>query len=440
MPTTSSQDVRAIANVTGVNPGRLSESSLNLKGSEILRIAAEIRGMVAAGEPVCNLTVGDFDPKQFRIPDLLEDEIVAAIRKRETNYPPSTGYPRLREAIREYYERGLGLGYGVDSILVTAGSRPGVYGTYRAIVSPGERVVYPVPSWNNNYYSTMVGAVGVPVSTAPDEAFMPTRSLLEPHVKEARMIALNSPLNPCGTAFTAEALADICDLILEENARRGSNGRALYLMYDQVYWQLTFGTTEHVDPVSLRPEMARYTVLVDGISKAFASTGVRVGWVVGPSDVIAAMNNFLGHVGTWAPRAEQVATTRLLLSSEAIAEYRAKLCAGIQARLDGLHDAIVSLQAAGHPVRAIAPMGAIYLSAQFNVKGRKARDGAVLQTADDVRRWLLKEAGLGVVPFDAFGASDGDFGWFRLSVGAVSLEEISAAMPRLRAGLESLRT
>jgi aspartate aminotransferase len=303
-------------------------------------------------------------------------------------------------------------------------------------VNAGEEVVFPVPSWNNDYYCDMVGAQQVRVPTLAEDAFMPTREQLEPHVRTARMIALNSPLNPCGTAFTAEALGAICDLILEENARR-AGGRALYLMYDQVYWQLTFGTTLHVDPVTLRPEMARYTVYVDGISKAFAATGVRVGWVIGPTDVMAVMNNFLGHVGTWAPRAEQVATARFLGMADEIATYRREIAPQVQLRLDALHDSIIALKKQGHPVDAIAPMGAIYLSARFNLVGRTARDGSVIQTNDDIRRWLLREAGLAVVPFDAFGAR-GEPGWCRLSVGAVSMREIESAMPRLKAGLEAL--
>ena len=184
--------------------------------------------------------------------------------------------------------------------------------------------------------------------------------------------------------------------------------------------------------------MARYTVFVDGVSKAFAATGVRVGWVIGPTDVIAVMNNFLGHVGTWAPRAEQVATARLLAMTDEIAAYRRHIAAEVQKRLDALHDEIIALKQQGHPVDAIAPMGAIYLSARFNLIGRTARDGSLIRTNDDVRRWLLREAGLAVVPFDAFGAR-GEPGWARLSVGAVSMREIEVALPRLEAGLESLR-
>ncbi|MFP5354474.1 MAG: pyridoxal phosphate-dependent aminotransferase [Gemmatimonadota bacterium] len=419
-------------------PGRISTPVGTLEGSAILKIAGEIRQRVAAGERVCNLTVGDFDPQQFRIPAALEQGIAQALARGETNYPPGAGIPALRDAILAYYERSLGLRYPVESVLVTSGSRPGVYGTYCTLVDPGDRVVYPAPSWNNNYYCHMVGAVADPVATTPEESFMPSAETLAPHLRGARLLALNSPLNPCGTAFTAESLGAICDLVLEENARRARTERPLYVMYDQVYWQLTFGDVQHVDPVSLRPEMARYTVLVDGISKAFAATGVRVGWVLGPTDVMEGMNNFLSHVGTWAPRAEQIATAALLLNEAAIADYRSQLLAGVRARLDALHDGITALKAQGHEVDAIAPQGAIYLSARFNLYGKVTPQGDVLRTSDDIRGWLLRESGLAVVPFHAFGA-EGETGWCRLSVGAVSLEDITGALPRLGAGLAALR-
>jgi aspartate aminotransferase len=111
---------------------------------------------------------------------------------------------------------------------------------------------------------------------------------------------------------------------------------------------------------------------------------------------------------------------------------------GVQQRLQLLYGAIQDFKAAGHAVDAAEPMGAIYLSARFDLRGRVARNGNRLTTHDDVRRWLLEEAGMAVVPFDAFGSST-DEGWFRLSVGAVSVADIQGALPRLRAGLESLK-
>jgi aspartate aminotransferase len=184
--------------------------------------------------------------------------------------------------------------------------------------------------------------------------------------------------------------------------------------------------------------MREYTVLVDAISKAFAATGLRVGWAVGPTDVMARMSDLLGHVGAWAPRAEQVAVAELLGAHEEIVAYRDEIRRGVRARLDALYAMLGALREAGHPVEAITPMGAIYLSARFALVGRRTPDGATLATNEDIRRYLLREAGLAIVPFQAFGATD-DSGWFRLSVGAVSMAEIEALGPRLRMALEAVR-
>ena len=420
-----------------MSDNRVSAMAAGLVGSEILKIAGEVRALAAAGADVCNLTVGDFSPAEFRVPPLLEREVVRAYQAAETNYPPSEGMPQLRQAIATFYERWLGLRYEVESVLVTSGSRPGIFCTYAALVDPGDSVVYPVPSWNNNHYVHLTGARGVPVVCHASSGFLPTRADLAPVIRGARLLALNSPLNPCGTAFTAEALAEVCDLVLEENARRGPGERPLYVMYDQVYWMLTFDGTTHVDPVSLRPAMRDYTVYVDGISKSFAATGVRVGWAVGPADVVRRMGAILGHVGAWAPRAEQVATARMLGEPGAIAEYHAAMIGALQERLDALHAGILALREAGFPVDASPPAGAIYLSARFALHGWRTPAGEALRTNDDVRRWLLESAALAVVPFQAFGDPE-ETGWFRLSVGAVSMDAIRAMFTRLRPALEAL--
>jgi aspartate aminotransferase len=416
---------------------RVSTLAEGLIGSEILKIAADVRALVAQGTSVCNLTVGDFASAQFPIPEYLEREIVAMLAAGETNYPPSDGMPQLRTAVIDFYQRTLGLSYALESVLVTGGSRPGIYSTYRAVVDPGDTVVFPVPSWNNNHYTYLMGARPVAVRCEAKDAFLPTRRVLETAVRGARLLALNSPLNPCGTALGADQLEEICDLVLEENDRRGEGERPLFLLYDQVYWMLTFGATRHVHPEVLRPEMARYTVTIDGISKAFAATGVRVGWTTGPADVTNRMAAIVGHVGAWAPRAEQVATAKLLNAQSEIDAYHATMKTGVQERLDALFSGVRRLQDAGHPIEAIPPMGAIYLSVRFALHGRRTASGAPLASDEDIRRYLLEQAGIAIVPFSAFGM-EGDEGWFRLSVGAVSVAEIEAAFVRLEAALGRL--
>lgn len=431
-------DLAALARDPGPAPdSRVSRMAAGLIGSEILRIASEIRALIASGRTVCNLTVGDFDPRYFPIPAKLAEGTRAALERGETNYPPSNGMPDLRQAVGRFYERELGLRYPVESILITGGARPIIYCTFCTLCDPGDRVVYPVPSWNNNHYVHMMDAVGVPVVCRPEHRFLPSREDLIRALPGARMLCLNSPLNPAGTAFTREDLLGICEAIVEENEDRARRGeRPLFLLYDHIYWMLRFGGIPHVTPPELIPEMARYTVFVDGISKGFAATGLRVGWAVGPVDVITRMSAVLGHVGAWAPRAEQVATVGLLDDPEGIRQFEAVFQRELQARLDRLHAGLQAMKQQGLPVDSIPPMGAIYLTARIHPFGRRTAEGE-LRTNDEIRRWLLEAAGIGVVPFQAFGSTEDD-GWFRLSVGAVSMADIDAALPRLEAALRAL--
>lgn len=432
-------DLTAHASDAGGRPAaRLSAMAGSLIGSEILKIAADIRVLMAQGAQVCNLTVGDFSPKQFPIPEALQKAILRALEKHETNYPPANGILELRQAVQRFYERELGLKYPLDSVLIAGGARPVIYGTYRTLVDPGDTVIYPVPSWNNNHYVHMCGARGVQVVCGPETRFLPTGEALLGELPSARLVCLNSPLNPTGTAISADALRGICEAILAENRAREARGeRPVYLMYDHIYWMLRFGDTVHVTPPGLCPEMARYTVFVDGISKAFAATGLRVGWAVGPLDVIRQMSAVLGHVGAWAPRPEQVATIDLLNDPAAIRSYSEQFLQGVERRLGLLHTGFQGLRREGLAVDSIPPMGAIYLTVRINPFGRRTPAGQVLATNEDVRKYLLHEAGIGIVPFQAFGVP-GDEGWFRLSVGAVSEDEIRQALPRVARAMQAL--
>ncbi|MDE3152351.1 MAG: aminotransferase class I/II-fold pyridoxal phosphate-dependent enzyme [Gemmatimonadota bacterium] len=416
---------------------RLSQLARGLIGSEILKIAAEVRELIAQGRPICNLTVGDFSPTEFRVPDRLARGVAEYVAKGQTNYPPSNGVLELRKAVAAFYKRGLALDYPTDGIVITSGGRPVIYGIYQTVVNPGETVVYAVPSWNNNHYARIVGASAVEIPCGADTNFLPTAAMLRPHLRGATLLALNSPSNPTGTMFSAEQLTEICDLVLEENARRGPDDRPLYVMYDQIYWMLTFGGGRHVNPVGLRPEMAKYTIFVDGISKAFAATGLRVGWGVGPSDVIKSMADLLTHIGAWAPRPEQMATAELLCAESDIAEYHASMIRDLQERLGLMAEGLDHLRAKGFPVESTAPQGAIYLSAHFGLHGKRTPEGAVLASNEDIRRYLLQTAGMAVVPFQAFGQNE-ETGWFRLSAGAVSPQDVRELMPRLEASLKAL--
>ena len=424
----------------GKAPPRVSTIAQELAGSLILAIGAEVRAMAASGKPLCNLTVGDFNPIEFAIPRSLLAGVTAALEAGQTNDPPSDGVEPLRRAIADFYARRLGITYQLPSVLVTSGARPAIYGAYRVLVDPGDRVVFPVPSWNNNYYSQLIGAEQVMVACDADTNFLPTAAMLAAPLKRARMLVLNSPLNPTGTLFDESTLAAICDLVIEENRRRQRVGteRPLYLLYDQVYWMLTFGDARHVNPVAIRPEIEPYTIHIDAISKSFAATGLRVGWAVGPADVIKRMSDVLGHVGAWAPRAEQIATTNLLNDDAGMDAFHAQMRPAVQRRLEALATMFSALEKEGLPISATTPQGAIYLSAHVAVAGMRTPEGQRLDTNESIRRYLLHAAGLAAVQFQAFGSEE-ETGWFRLSVGAVSMDQIQALGPRLREALRALR-
>jgi len=405
-----------------------------LVGSRILAIADEVRALQASGRQICNLSIGDFDPREFPIPAPLLERIEGALRRGETNYPPAAGIPALREQIAALYARELGLSIPTASIVVTGGSRPGLFAAYQLTVDRGDRVVFAVPSWNNEHYCELAGATPVPIQCGRDTAFLPTAAMLAPALRGARLLVLNSPLNPTGTAFDAATLGAICDAVLEENARRSPEEPPLYLLYDQVYWMLTFGGLAHVVPQVLRPEMAPYTILVDGISKVFAATGLRLGWVCAPEPLSALFSAFLGHVGAWAPRPVQVATAGMLADAEAVATARRTMQRGLERRLDLLRAGMLALRREGLPVEVVAPSGGLYLSVRFGSPEARGPGVPASASTESTRRYLLEHAGLAAVPFEAFGF-EGEPGWFRLSVGSVSEGAIGDLLVRLRGAL-----
>jgi aspartate aminotransferase len=416
---------------------KLSHLAETLIGSEIVKLGGEIRDKIRAGERIYNFTVGDFDPAIFPIPKELEEEIIKAYREHFTNYPAGDGNLDLREAIAHLLKEREQLSYKPAEILVASGGRPLIYSLYRAICDKEDKVIYAVPSWNNNHYTHFIGAEHVVIEARAENNFMPIAKDIKPHLKGATLLALCSPQNPTGTTFTKHDLEAICDMVLEENSRRGDNEKKLYVMYDQMYWQLTYGDIEHYNPVSLRPAMKEFTVFIDAISKCFAATGVRVGWAFGPQVIRDKMNAILSHLGAWAPMAEQKACARFFYNKEAIDNYLKHFKGEAEERLRNIYNGLQQLKKEGFSVDAIAPQAAIYLTIKIDLVGKKTAGGHQLTQQSDVTAYLLNEAKLAVVPFYAFGA-DRSSPWYRLSVGTCKKEEIGEMIDQLRSALKKL--
>lgn len=415
----------------------ISIKAANLIGSEIIKLGAEINQKIKEGNHIYNLTIGDFNPKYFCIPNELKQYIVDAYENNETNYPPADGVLDLKKAIQHFIFKYENIQFADDELMVASGGRPLIHAIYSTILDPNEKVLYPVPSWNNNHYCHLNDAIKVEVQTKAENGFMPTADELKPYIHDVVLLALCSPLNPTGTTFKKEQLTEICDLVLAENLKRAGNQKPLYVLFDQIYWMLRTDGIEHFNPVSLRPEMKKYTIFVDGISKSLAATGVRVGWGLGPAEIISRMKSIIGHIGAWAPRAEQIATAKFLENDQAINQYLGELKQKIDLRFNALYNGFETLKAKGFSVQIIAPEGAIYLTAQFALIGRKQLDGKTIETTADISSFLINRAQLALVPFTAFGCPNGT-DWYRISVGTLNENDIPDLLLKLENALNEL--
>ena len=415
---------------------KLSKLAETLKGSEIVRLGNAINERIRKGEKIYNFTIGDFDPSVFPIPKELEHLIIKSYQQHYTNYPPADGVYELRKAVQQFIQTTEQLDFEISEILIASGGRPLIYTLFKTIIDPGDTVIYAVPSWNNNHYSHIHGGRHCVINTTPENNFMPLASDIAPHIKDAALVCLCTPQNPTGTTLNKTELEKICDLILEENERRPTHEKKVYLMFDQMYNMLTYGETKHHNPLTLRPAMKEYTIFIDGISKVFAATGVRVGWALGPSAVIAKMKALLSHIGAWAPMAEQKAVAAYLLQTGDITTYLTAFKAALEERLKKIYQGFICLKQKGYGVDAITPQAAIYLTIKIDIAG-KTNGSSILTTQEDVTNYILAEANLAVVPFYAFGAESSS-PWYRLSVGTCRTEDIDPMLKQLETALAKL--
>ena len=408
---------------------RLSEMANGMERSRILTIAASVREMISQGKEVAPFTVGDFSPEQFDVPNELISGIIDAVSERETNYPPAAGIPDLRDSLAQWMSHKYEIDVSSNGIIVGSGARPVLYASFRLLLEPGDGLAHGVPAWNNHYYVHLNDAVDIPIPGTPESRFLPTAEAIQQRIKNIRVLILNSPLNPTGTCFTETEMIDICNVILAENQQRKQDGRKpVMLVYDQVYSTMTAPGIKHVHPVQVSPDMIDYTITLDAISKSLTGTGLRLGWMALPPDLAAPVVALIGHMGAWPARPIQKAAAKLYAQPELLESYFIDLDKRIAERMGALIQRLDSLSELG--VSYVNPEGGIYLTAQFNLFGVLN-----VRTNEEIRQWLLESAGVAIVPFQAFGLEE-ETGWFRISIGAVSVNDIISAMDRLEAALK----
>jgi aspartate aminotransferase len=343
----------------------------------------------------------------------------------------------LREAVANFIKNKQGLEYNPNEFLISGGGRPLIYAAYRTICDRGEKIIYPVPSWNNNHYTHFVDGEHCMIETTASNNFLPTAEELIPHLGNATLLALCSPLNPTGTLFTKEQLSKICEAVIEENKKRDESQKPLFILYDQIYWTLTYDGAVHYDPVSLFPELRDYTIFIDGISKSFCATGVRVGWAFGPQLIIDKMKGILSHIGAWSPMAEQVGTAAFLQQTSMVESSLEHIKTDIHQRLKLIYQGFMRLKKDGYAVDAIAPQAAMYLTIRFSLK-EKILNGDTIHHTSEITSFILNQANIAIVPFSAFGA-DSESEWYRLSVGTCHMNEIPNVILNLKKALDYLK-
>lgn len=411
---------------------KLSKLSENIVGNQIVKIAQEIDELKKQGDEIYNLTVGDFDPNIFPIPFLLKAYIKEGYDNNKTNYPTAEGILELREEISNLYKTYHELEYTSKEIIVASGGRPLIYNLFRTILDNNDNVIYPVPSWNNDHYTSINFCNHIPIETNSDTNFMLTAE----HIKkitdtmDVSLICLCSPQNPTGTIYTKEQLTNIVNLVLEINkVKKENNLKPTYIMYDQIYGLLLNGFLKHYNPLHINPEIKEYLINIDGISKWLCGTGVRIGWATGPEYIIQKMKALSSHMGTLTPYPEQYGFAKYLK------EFKTDLFDNIHynnnkisKRLNKLYNIFKNLYLQNYPINALEPQGGIYLSVMIDIDGN----------GWDIYNYLLKNCKIALVPFEVFGSKENEK-WFRLSVGTLKDEDIDKVKLKLETGLEKFK-
>jgi aspartate aminotransferase len=383
----------------------------NIVGSEIIKISQQIKE-VSKTRPVQNFSIGDFNPKINPIPEKLKEYIVESYNDGLTNYPMSPGELDLRVSVSNYIKKTKGIEYTEEEILIGCGVRPLIYTIFKTIVDSEDTVMYPVPSWNNNHYSFLHSAIKIPIECKPDNSFFPTFEDVKGKLENTRLLCLCSPQNPTGRVIDKDTLKQICDEIVRINKEKT---KKTYLFFDQIYSDLVpNGLFTH--PLDVCPEIRDYLICVDGISKSLCATGVRVGWVFGPKNIISKMTEIFSHIGAWSPKPEQTAVSKYLNDYELISEFITNKVNQYSEISNKICEKLEELKQRKFRIDYQKPEGGIYISIYLG-------ESQFFTTVENYVQFLIKNCGVGLVPFEYFGSTDNN-GWFRMSIGGVDINNI----------------
>jgi len=397
----------------------LAEHVTKVKASEISMVSAKALEMERQGKDIIRLSAGEPD---FPTPEHIKMACIKALCDNKTKYPPVIGLPELREAVSMKLKRDNALMYSPEQVIVSTGCKQVLYNAMTATLNPGDEVILTAPYWMS--YAGMVQlsrAIPVIVPTYQEDGFKPSAQALEKAItSRTKWLFLNSPGNPSGAVYSAEDLRAIADVL-----RRHPQ---VWILSDDIYEFLVYDGIKFLSLLNIAPDLKDRFLVVNGVSKAYCMPGWRVGYGVGPEELVKAMFKIQSQSTSGAPHFCQWAAVAALTGDHSFislhnAEYtdRRNLVVEMANQISGL---------ICHP-----PQGAFYCFIGCDAyMGRKTPDGAVISTDEDLVGYLLNKAGVAAIPGTPFGMSP----YIRVSF-ATAKSKIQKAFERIGGALDLLR-
>ena len=394
----------------------LSNRLNRLAPSATLAMSQKSSEMKAQGVDVINLSVGEPD---FNTPDHIKEAAKKAIEDNFSRYSPVPGYPELRKAIVAKLKNENGLDYSMSEILVSNGAKQSVCNTVMALVNDGEEVIIPAPYWVS--YPQMVklaGGTPVIVNAGFDQDFKMTPEQLEAAITpKTRMLILCSPSNPTGSVYSKEEMEALAEVIKRHEG--------LYVLADEIYEHINY--VGHHESIAQFPGMKEHSIIVNGVSKAYAMTGWRIGFIAAPEWIVKGCNKLQGQYTSGPCSVSQKAAEAAYTTSQECVETMRKA-------FERRRDLIVSLAKEIPGLEVNCPQGAFYLFPKCSSFYGKSYEGRKIETSTDLAMFLLEEGHVATVGGDAFGDPE----CFRMSY-ATSDDNIREAMRRIKETLAKLK-
>jgi aspartate aminotransferase len=392
----------------------LSKMASAVQPSATLAAAARAKQMKAEGLTVFDFSLGEPD---FLTPEHIRAAAAAAADKGQTRYTPANGTPELRNAVARSYQKTYGIRYSAEQVVVSNGAKHSLHNALCSLVGPGDEVIIPTPYWVS--YSDLVTMTGASYKLLPtrlEDGFKMTAEQLRAAVgPNSKVLMLNSPSNPTGAVYTRRELAALADVVLEKD---------LVVISDEIYERLVFGEAKATCFATLRPGLAERTVTVSGASKTYAMTGWRMGWALGPLNVIKAMANVQSQQTGCPCSVSQAAALAALEGDQGCVE---RMRQEFEARRDLVCGRLARLKG----VRSFVPQGAFYAFFDVSQHFGRTLGGRAVRNATDFCLAALEVGHVNLVTGAAFGAE----GFARLSF-AASREQLQGGLDRLEQFLQ----